>query len=59
MSKNDSAIVIDYDLKTIEITNTIKLRDLSFLIGPLADYERMQENWPDVPDVRWTVVVKE
>ena len=50
--------LIDYDLKTIEITNKIKVRDLSFLIGPLANYERTQDNWPDVPDLEWTVIVK-
>jgi len=60
MSKdNESPIVINYDLKTIEITNTIRVQDLSFLIGPLANYERTQDDWPNVPDMRWTVIVKE
>ena len=60
MSKDDdSPIVINYDLKTIEITNTIKLQDLAYIIGPLAKFERTQEDWPDTPDFRWTVIVKE
>ena len=60
MSKdNVSPIVVDYDLKTIKITNTIKLQDLAFIITPLADFERTQDDWPNTPDLRWTVIVKE
>jgi len=56
--KNNSPVSINYDLKIIEIENMITVQDLSHVIGPLADFERKQDGWPNINDLRWTVVVK-
>ena len=57
-NKKNSPVSIDYDLKIIEVENMITVQDLSHVITPLAKFERNQEGWPNIDDLKWTVVVK-
>ena len=60
MSKvKDKKLVVDYDSRTIIITNTITVQDISSIIRELANLERQEDNWPLSPYIEWTVVISD
>jgi hypothetical protein len=60
MSKvKDKKLVVDYDSRTIIITNTITVQDISSIISELTNLERQQDDWPRSTDIEWTVVISD
>jgi len=58
MSNVKDKVVFDVETKTIYITNTVTVADISSLVNPMMEFERGQDDWPNAEHIQWNVVVK-